>query len=124
MIQALIAMLVTYGAILMLVQLVPSQLFLAGLFVWVVTSSWFLVAAVGGGVCAWASRDRPVIRSVVVAPVGMALMLAHSNWGALAESAQYMLLIGAKGVAVAGAVAFCVAAVRRSSDQALQRTSR
>jgi len=124
MIQALIAMLVTYGAILLILQLLPIQLFLSGLFVWVVTSSWFLVAAVGGSVCAWASRDRPVIRSVVVASVGMALVLTHSNWGALAESAQYMLLIGAKGVAVAGAVAFCVAAARRSSEQALRRTSR
>ena len=124
MIQALIAMLVTYGAILLILQLLPIQLFLSGLFVWVVTSSWFLVAAVGGSVCAWASRDRPVIRSVVVASVGMALVLTHSNWGALAESAQYMLLIGAKGVAVAGAVAFCVAAARRRSEQALRRTSR
>tara|TARA_R110000850_G_scaffold254244_1_gene379568 strand:- start:1318 stop:1692 length:375 start_codon:yes stop_codon:yes gene_type:complete len=124
MIQALIAMLVTYGAILLILQLLPIQLFLSGLFVWVMTSSWSLVAAVGGSVCGLTSRDRPVIRSVVVASVGMALVLTHSNWGALAESAQYMLLIGAKGVAVAGAVAFCVAATRRSSDQALRRISR
>ena len=57
MVKALIAMLVTYGAILLLLHLVPSQLFLSVVFVWMATSSWFLVAAVGGSICAWVSRD-------------------------------------------------------------------
>jgi len=124
MVKALIAMLVTYGAILLLLHLVPSQLFLSVVFVWMATSSWFLVAAVGGSICAWVSRDRPVIRSIVVSFVGMALVLLHSNWGALAESAQFVLLTGAKGIGVAAMAAFFVAALRRSSNKALQRTSR
>ncbi|WP_092384263.1 hypothetical protein [Halopseudomonas salegens] len=124
MIRALLAMLVTYGLILLLLRLVPSQLFISGWFVWLITSTWFFIAAVGGSICALTSRNHPVIRALIVVSVGMMLILVHANWGALVESIQSMVFIATKSTMVAGTVAFLVATALQGSNKALQRTSR